>query len=73
MVLRQGRALSLHARFRPYEVRIDGSRRGSFEDVHDAISSARIATEERPVAFIAVADRATGRLVMELAPTKRGS
>jgi hypothetical protein len=72
MVLRNDRAHSFHARIRPYEVRINGSRRGSFEDVHDAISSARIAKQERPVASIAVADRATGRLVMELAPMKTG-
>jgi hypothetical protein len=73
MVLRQGRAFSLHARIRPYEVRINGSRRGLFEDVHDAISSARIAKQERPVAFIAVADRANRQVVMELSPTKAGS
>jgi hypothetical protein len=56
------------AAVRPYEVRINGSRRGAFEDVLDAISSARIAKQERPRALIAVADRATGRLVVELAP-----
>jgi hypothetical protein len=34
--------------------------------VLDAISSARIAKQERPRALFAVADRATGRLVVEL-------
>jgi hypothetical protein len=52
---------------RPFEVRIDGSCRGVFEEVRDAISSAQIAQQEHPSAFIAVADRLTGRLVAQLA------
>jgi hypothetical protein len=39
---------------RPFEVRIDGSRRGVFEEVRDAITSAQIAQQEHPSAFIAV-------------------
>jgi hypothetical protein len=49
-----------------YEVHIDGSRRGAFEDVLDAISSARIAKQERPAALIAVADRSTDQIVIEI-------
>jgi hypothetical protein len=52
---------------RPFEVRIDGSRRGVFEEIRDAITSAQIAQQEHPSAFIAVADRLTGRLVAQLA------
>jgi hypothetical protein len=54
--------------FQPYEVRVDGSPQGAFEDVHDAISSAQIARQEHPCSLIAVADRATRELVVELAP-----
>jgi hypothetical protein len=35
---------------RPFEARIDGSRRGIFEDVCDAITSAQIAQLEHPFA-----------------------
>ena len=51
----------------PYEIRINGSYGGAFEDVWDAVSSARIAKQERPTAFIAVADRLTGQLLAEIA------
>jgi hypothetical protein len=51
----------------PDEVHVDGSRRGAFEDVRDAISSAHIARQEYPSSLIAVADRSTGQLVVELA------
>jgi hypothetical protein len=52
---------------RPFEVRIDGLRRGAFEEVRDAITSAQIAQQEHPSALIAVADRLTGSLVAQLA------
>lgn len=68
MVTKGTRARSRRAHVRPYELRVDGLRRGAFEDVGDAISSARIAKQERPVALISVADRSTGRVVMELRP-----
>jgi hypothetical protein len=51
---------------RPYEVRIGSSRRGAFADLRDAIASARIAKQEHPSALIAVTDRATGQLVIEV-------
>ena len=38
-------ARSYRARTRPYELRINGSRRGAFEEVRDAVSSARIANK----------------------------
>jgi hypothetical protein len=50
----------------PYEVRIDGSRRGVFEEVGDAVTSAYIAQQEHPSALVAVADRSTGQLVAQL-------
>jgi hypothetical protein len=37
-----------------------------FADLRDAIASARIAKQEHPSALIAVTDRATGQLVIEV-------
>ena len=68
MTMKEYRARLVRARVRPYELRINGLRRGAFEDVQDAISSAHIAKQERPVALITVAERSTGQLVMELSP-----
>jgi hypothetical protein len=51
---------------RPYEIRINSSRRGAFADLRDAVASARIAKQEHPSALIAVTDRATGQLVIEV-------
>jgi hypothetical protein len=68
MTLVPKRARSYRARTRPYELRINGSRRGAFEEVRDAVSSARIAKQECPFALITVADRVTGILVAELVP-----
>jgi hypothetical protein len=53
---------------RPYEVRINSSRRGAFADLRDAIASARLAKREHPSALIVVTDRATGQLVIEVDP-----
>ena len=50
----------------PYEVRIDGSRPGAFEDVRDAIFSPHIAKQKRPAAVICVACRTTGHLLVEI-------
>jgi hypothetical protein len=51
---------------RPYEVRIGSSRQGAFADLRDAIASARIAKQEHPSALVAVTDRATRQLVIEI-------
>jgi hypothetical protein len=51
---------------RPYEVRVDGARRGAFEDLRDANSSARIAKRDRPLSRVAVSDCSTGQLVIEM-------
>ena len=51
---------------RPYEVRIEGVAKGRFEDLRDAISSARIAKRDRPASGITVVDRGTGQLVIEV-------
>lgn len=53
---------------RPYEVRIEGAAKGRFEDLRDAISSARIAELDRPLSRIAVIDKGTGQLVIEVDP-----
>ena len=62
-----GLALTAHKRSLLLR-RINGSRRGAFEEVRDAVSSARIAKQECPFALITVADRVTGILVAELVP-----
>ena len=51
---------------RPYEVRIDGIAKGRFDDLRDAISSARLAKSDRPASQIAVVDKGTGQLVIEV-------
>jgi hypothetical protein len=68
MDLRDIRTRSRRVHVRQFELRIDGFRREAFENVTDAISSARIAEQECPVALISVADRATGQLVLEIRP-----
>jgi hypothetical protein len=50
----------------PYEVRIDGTYRGGFAEVRDAMASARIAKQGHPSAHIAITDRKTGRLVIQI-------
>lgn len=49
---------------RPFEVRVGGSRHGSFKDLRDAIASAKIAKRESPNAVVGVADAATGQFVV---------
>ena len=60
---RSNRPLIIH---RPYHVEIDYAQRGAFEELTDAISSARIAKQEHPTALVAVKDRATGQFVIEV-------
>jgi hypothetical protein len=50
-----------------YEVRIDGSPRGRFEEMDDALLSAAIARQEYPDAHIYVADRTSGYLINRIA------
>lgn len=61
---RMARALGSDAR--PYEVRIEGVAKSRFEDLRDAISSARIAKRDRPTSQTTVVDRGTGQLVIEV-------
>jgi len=51
----------------PFEVCVDGRSRGAFEEARDAITSAKIAQREHPLALVVVSDRLTGRLVARLA------
>lgn len=51
---------------RPYEVRINSSRGGAFEDLRDAMAAARLAKQEHPSALVAVVDRATRQLMIEV-------
>ena len=51
---------------RPYEVRVDYTRRGRFEDLRDAIGSAKIAKRESPRARVTVADALAGYVVVEI-------
>jgi hypothetical protein len=48
----------------PYEVRVDGRKRGSFDNLADALASARIAKCAEPFADIVVADARTDRMVI---------
>ncbi|MDF2114763.1 hypothetical protein PY365_04205 [Roseiarcaceae bacterium H3SJ34-1] len=50
-----------------YEVQIDGSPRGRFEEMDDALLSAAIARQEYPDAHIYVADRSSGYLINRIA------
>jgi hypothetical protein len=50
-----------------YEVRIDGSPRGRFEEMDDAVLSAEIARQEYPDAHIYVADLTSGYLINKIA------
>lgn len=50
----------------PYEVRVDYTRRGRFEDLRDAIGSAKIAKRESPLARVTVADALAGYVVIEI-------
>jgi hypothetical protein len=52
----------------PYAVYISGGLAGRFDDIRDALASARIAKYERPMAKIAVIDTATGKMVIEVEP-----
>lgn len=51
----------------PYEVRIDGARSGRFDNIRDAIASARIAKIGKPFSNIMIADTKTGRMLIEVA------
>ena len=51
---------------RPYEVRIDSVRRASFDDLRDAIGSAKIAKREYPGSLIIVTDALAGQIVIEI-------
>jgi hypothetical protein len=53
---------------RPFEVCIDGPCKGRFEDLKDAISSAKIAKIDRPLANVTVVDGTTGQVVIEVGP-----
>lgn len=50
----------------PYEVLINDVCSGRFDDVRDAMASARIAKCGLPIAKVAVADTATGRMVIDV-------
>jgi hypothetical protein len=50
----------------PFEVRIDMARRGRFDDVRDAIASARITKHDFPLSQVSVADLTTGQIVIEI-------
>ncbi len=50
----------------PYEICIDGVSSGRFDDLLDAMASARIAKHERPLAKAAVMVTATGKIAIEV-------
>ncbi len=50
----------------PYAVYVSGVLSGRFDDLRDAIASARIAKHERPTAEVAVMETVTGGMVIEV-------
>ena len=50
----------------PFEVRIGAMRQGRFEDVRDAIASARISKYDHPMSRVCVADLTTGQILVEI-------
>ena len=56
------------ARPLPYAVSLNGLLVGRFDDVRDAIASARIFKGERRIASVAVTDAMTGKLMIEIGP-----
>ena len=58
----------MSARSLPYAVYVNGLLAGRFDDVRDAIASARIAKGDRPIAKVAVTDAITGQLRIEIEP-----
>jgi hypothetical protein len=50
----------------PYAVYINGVLRGRFDDLRDAIASARIAKHERPIAKVAVVETVAGKMAIEV-------
>jgi hypothetical protein len=63
---RSGSRPTLEAIRRPFEVHVDAKRRGRFEDLDDAIGSARIAKWENPGFVVVVTDALAGRTVLEI-------
>ena len=58
----------ISARPLPYAVSLNGLLVGRFDDVRDAIASARILKGERRIASVAVTDALTGKLMIEIEP-----
>jgi hypothetical protein len=50
----------------PFEVRIGTTRQGRFEDVRDAIASARISKNDHPLSRICAAVLTTAQIVVEV-------
>lgn len=51
---------------RPYEVRVDGTGRGRFDDIRDAVSSAQIAKRACLGSVVSVENNSTGQMVIEI-------
>lgn len=62
----RGKAAGAFALALPYAVYLNGVPSGRFDDVRDAIASARIAKRKRPITEVMVMDAATGRMVIEV-------
>jgi hypothetical protein len=50
----------------PFEVRVGTTRRGRFEELRDAIGSARMSKNDHPFSRVHVADLTTGQIVAEI-------
>jgi hypothetical protein len=62
----RGKAAGAFALALPYAVYINGVLSGHFDDIRDAIASARIAKCERPITEVTVMDAATGKMMIEV-------
>ncbi len=62
----RGKAADTSSHRFPYAVYISGVLAGRFDDIRDALASARIAKHERPMAKIAVIETVTGKMVIEV-------
>lgn len=53
-------------RIEPYEIRVDDQRRGCFDNLRDAIASAKLLRRDRPFSRITVSDASSGAFVIEV-------
>ena len=63
---RNARGNEIEILARPFAIQLAGARRGRFDNLFDAISSARIAKREHPLSRVVVEDLSTGQVLIEI-------